>query len=230
MPALTGLRLTTVYGERVDVACAAVLLDMDGTLVDSSACVEAKWRWWSKRYGVDPNTVLAVAHGRRLDDTIRHTAPHLDLDRTVAELARHEEQETTGLDVVPGAPELLAALPAGTWAVVTSAWRTLAQIRLRHVGLSVPEVLVTADDTPAGKPNPDGYLVAAARLAREAADCVVVDDSPVGISAGHAAGMRVIGLCTTFTPPLLNADWVIEDLRSLRRHESAAPMTGAPAK
>lgn len=153
MPALTGLRLTTVYGERVDVACAAVLLDMDGTLVDSSACVEAKWRWWSKRYGVDPNTVLAVAHGRRLDDTIRHTAPHLDLDRTVAELARHEEQETTGLDVVPGAPELLAALPAGTWAVVTSAWRTLAQIRLRHVGLSVPEVLVTADDTPRASPT-----------------------------------------------------------------------------
>lgn len=209
------LELATPAG-RVPVDCGALLFDLDGTLVDSRECVERKWRAWSERHGLDTDELLRVAPGRQLTDTVERIAPHLDIGREVAELVRREEQDTTGLQAVPGAAALLAALPADAWAVVTSAWRRLAGIRLRHVGLPVPPVLVTADDGGPGKPAPDGYRAAAARLGRPAGECVVVEDSPVGIRAGRAAGMRVIGVATGFDARTLDADWVVDDLDSVR--------------
>src|SRR5690349_21401573 len=75
---------------------------------------------------------------------------------------------------------------------------------------------VTADDEGPGKPAPDGYRAAAAKLGRPAGGCIVVEDSPVGIQAGRAAGMRVIGVATTFDARTLDADWVVNDLSSVR--------------
>lgn len=208
------LKLATPTGH-TSVGCAAVLFDMDGTIVDSRTCVERKWRSWSERHGLDSAEVLRVSHGRQLADTVKQMAPQLDLAREVEELMLWEENDTTGLRAVPGAPSLLAALPDEAWAVVTSAWRRLAEIRMRHVRLPVPAVLITADDGGPGKPAPDGYLSAAARLGCPAERCVVVEDSPVGIRAGRAAGMRVIGVATTFAAPRLEADWVVDDLTAV---------------
>lgn len=214
------VQLVTPAGT-IPVDCDAVLFDMDGTIVDSRACVERKWRQWSERHGLDGDMVLRVAHGRQLDETIRRVAPYLDLAYESAVMMRWEEQETTGLRVVPGAADLLAALPIDAWAIVTSAWRRLAEIRMRHVGLPTPRVLVTADDGGPGKPAPDGYRKAARRLARPADRCVVVEDTPVGIQAARAAGMRVIGVATTFPAHALDADWVIDDLTPVRVHVPA---------
>ena len=92
---------------------AAVLLDMDGTLVDSDAAVERAWISWAAEYGLDPDAVLAVAHGSPGERTIRRMLPDLD-DRAVARsVARQLEKEYDDLsDVVaaPGADALLAAL------------------------------------------------------------------------------------------------------------------------
>jgi sugar-phosphatase len=102
--------------------------------------------------------------------------------------------------------------------VVTSAWQRLAEIRLGCAGLPLPRVLITADEVSRSKPHPDGYLIAAARLGAEPARCVVVEDAPVGIEAGRAAGMRVVAVATTFAREDLACELCVDDLRSISVH------------
>jgi sugar-phosphatase len=199
----------------VRLACDAVLFDMDGTLVDSRACVERVWRSWCAAHELDSERLLAVSHGRQNRDTIRLVAPQLDTAEEVAALVRAEEGCRDGIVAVPGAGRLLRWLPATRWAVVTSAWRRLAEVRLDQAGLPLPEVLVTADETRRSKPDPEGYLTAAARLAVPPAACVVVEDAPAGIAAARAAGMRVIGVTTTFDRDRLDCRWHVDDFESL---------------
>jgi sugar-phosphatase len=215
------LLVTDGGGVRV-VACEAVLFDMDGTLVDSNACVEKTWRRWAARHGLDADALLQDAHGRQSQETIRRVAPHLDTPEERAGLVRAEEDCREVVEV-PGARALLASLAPGRWAVVTSAWRRLAEIRLECAGLPVPRVLVTADQVSRSKPHPDGYLLAAERLGFPPAGCVVVEDAPVGVESGRAAGMRVIGIATTYARERLRCELCIDDLRSIRARNIAGP-------
>jgi sugar-phosphatase len=204
------LRLPEASGARV-LRCRGVLFDMDGTLVDSRVCVERTWRAWAARHGIDYEALMQVAHGRQNHETLRLVAPHLDAPAELAVLVRAEEECQEGLSAVPGAAALLGRLPAGAWAVVTSAWRRLAEMRLRAAGLPVPPVLVTAEDVLRSKPDPEGYLAAAGRLGIAPADCVVVEDAPAGIAAGRAAGMTVVGITTTFSMARLGCSVSIDD-------------------
>lgn len=174
----------------------AVLFDMDGTLVDSDAAVERAWRTWSAEYGADPEAVLAVAHGRPAEPTVREALPAADDETVAVAAARQLELQYDDLaDVVPvkGATELLARLTL-PWAIVTSADRRLAEARLNAAGIVLPPVLITAEMVRAGKPDPDGYLLAAAKLGIEPHRCLVVEDAEPGVRAGHAAGARVAAL------------------------------------
>jgi mannitol-1-/sugar-/sorbitol-6-phosphatase len=177
--------------------CAAVLFDLDGVLVDSRRCIETIWRVWAAGKRLDPEPFIRIAQGRRTSETIRTVAPDLDVAAEVAALDRLEEIETAGIHPVPGADRLVRSIPAARWAIVTSGSRRVASLRLGVVGLPVPDVFITSDTVRQGKPAPDGYLAAAARLGLEPADCVAVEDSPPGIAAARAAGMRVIALLTT---------------------------------
>lgn len=176
----------------------AVLLDMDGTLVDSDAAVERSWEQWAAEHDMDVDAVLAVAHGSPADITIRGLRPDLDDAAVAASAARQLHIQYDDLaDVVAtaGAAELVATLArlALPWAVVTSADVRLAAARLRAAGIIAP-VLVTIEDVAAGKPDPQGYLVAAARLGVDPARCLVVEDAAPGVAAGRAAGTQVAGL------------------------------------
>jgi len=195
---------------------AAVLADMDGTLVDSHVVVERHWRRFAARHALDPAPFLATAHGRRSSDVIRELAPQLDAASEAARLDAAEEVDIDGLRPVPGAAELLEALPAGTVAVVTSAHRSLAVSRMQAVGLRVPDVLVCGDEIARGKPDPEGYLRAADQLGVAPADCLVLEDVPAGVAAGAAAGALVIAVETTYPPAQLAASAAtVPDLRGL---------------
>ena len=116
---------------------------------------------------------------------------------------------------VPGAGELLSALPTGGWAVVTSCGRTFAFELLAHARLPAPAVLVGADDVLRAKPAPEGYLAAAKALKVDPAACLVVEDSAAGVAAGKAAGMTVIAVANAGHSHHVNADRVIDALASL---------------
>ena len=207
--------------EPVLIACDAVLFDMDGTLVDSTAVVERHWGAWAARHAIDLAELLRVSHGRPTIETLRLVAPHLATIEEAARLDADEAGDSDGLRPVVGARELVASLPPDRWAVVTSAGRALATRRLDAALLPVPDVLVTPDDVPHGKPNPMGYLEAARRLGAAPSRSIVLEDAPVGIQAGRAAGAIVIGVTTTF-PTLPDCVYVIPDLRALRLIESTS--------
>ena len=208
----------------------AVLLDMDGTLVDSTAVVVRLWRTWAARHGVDPEAILAVSHGRRGDDVLAEFAPSgVNQEAELKWLAARELIEREGIVPVRGAAALLAALPADRVAVVTSATRELTAVRMRAAGLPVPRLLVAADDVARGKPDPEGYQRAARLLGADPAHCLVVEDAPAGLQAGRAAGARVIAVATTLAREALEAwDWV-PDLAALRIGEGSAQTRTARA-
>jgi sugar-phosphatase len=181
----------------LEIACAAILFDMDGVLVDSHAVVKRTWARWCARNGMDEAAVLRAAHGRRTMDTLRAVAPHVDLEAEARWLAEVELGDSDGIVAVPGAGELTRALPDGGWAVVTSAGRELARRRMEWAGLPAPRSLVSAEQVQHGKPSPEGYLCAAGALGVEASRCVVIEDSPAGVRAARAAGTSVIALTTT---------------------------------
>jgi mannitol-1-/sugar-/sorbitol-6-phosphatase len=203
-------------GRRHVIRCAAVLFDMDGTLVDSSSCVESTWRTWAGKHGVDIDALLSISHGRQNYETIRMIAPHLETPEEIDFLVRTEEDCHEGVGEVRGARALLESMGTNArWAVVTSAWRTLAEKRLRLANLPIPDVLITSDDISHSKPHPEGYLLAAKRLGVAPADCLVIEDAHAGIEAARAAGMPVIGITTTFARDRLGVEWCIEDFREL---------------
>jgi mannitol-1-/sugar-/sorbitol-6-phosphatase len=180
-------------------AVTALLLDMDGTLVDSDAVVERIWRGWAARQGLDPDEVLKVAHGRQGHATMAELLPHRPVEQNFADNERMLAQETSDMDgIVPiaGAAVFVAALRTHCLphALVTSADDALARARMAAAGLALPEVMVTAESVSASKPDPEGFLKGAAELGHTPDDCVVFEDSPAGIAAGRAAGMRVVGI------------------------------------
>ena len=193
---------------------SAVLLDMDGTLVDSDAAVERAWSSWAAEHGVDPDAVLAIAHGSPPGPTIRRMLPDLD-DRAVADAAARQMdlqyEDLSDVIAALGADRLLATLErlALPWAVVTSADVRLARARLGAARVPEPPLLITVEDVRVGKPDPECYRVAAARLDVDPARCLVVEDAEPGVAAGRAAGMTVVGLRG------IEADVAIADLGEL---------------
>lgn len=176
----------------------AVLLDMDGTLVDSDAAVERSWRTWAAEYRVDPGREPLVAHGLPALGNIRRLRPDLSQDEAAA-AAQHQLEleyvDVADVTAAPGAHGLLAELDrlGLPWAVVTSADIRLAQIRLTAARIT-PALLVTIDDVRHGKPDPEGYLLAARKLGADPRRCLVVEDAEAGVAAGRAAGAVVAGL------------------------------------
>jgi mannitol-1-/sugar-/sorbitol-6-phosphatase len=197
--------------------CAAVLFDLDGVLVDSTRSVERQWRIWARERGIDEEKVAAVAHGVRALEVIRKIAPQLDAEAEVRKLESREAADHDSVAVMPGAAELVRAIPDGRWCVVTSGTRHLAKARLELAGIPVPNVMVTADDVVDGKPHPEPYLKGAKLLGVNPTECLVIEDAPAGIQSAHAGGMKVIALASTYPASALSeADAVVQKLDQIR--------------
>src|SRR5947209_16488634 len=199
----------------------ALLFDMDGTLVDSTASVLRGWQTVAAEFPIPPDLFAAVPrHGRPaveiLSDLLSGDALHRQLIPAAAERLDELEQTDTG-DVVllPGAARLLAAAPAGRWAVVTSAGRPLAKVRLCAAGIDAP-VLVTIDDVSRGKPDPEPFLLGAELLGVPPERCLVFEDAPAGLAAARAAGAATVAVATTHAADELDADVVVPDLSAVR--------------
>ncbi len=178
--------------------CEAILFDLDGVLVDSTQCVARIWASWARQHGLDPDYVTHVTHGQRTIDTVRHVAPQLDAQAETNKIEQQELNDANGLLVLPGAKELLNAVPPERYTIVTSGTRRLAAKRLQAAGLPVPSQMITADEVTHGKPDPEPYLAGARVLGREPQKCLVFEDAPSGIRSAKAAGMTVIGVTTTY--------------------------------
>src|SRR6476659_9457644 len=179
------------------VPARALLLDMDGTLVNSDAVVERCWRRWAERHGLDGDEVMKVVHGRQGYASMAVLLPNRPIEQNYADNARMLAEETADMDgvvAIPGAGEFLASLAGVPHALVTSADVALSTARMEAAGLGLPDVRITAESVGASKPDPEGFLKGAAELGIAPEDCVVFEDSGAGISAGRAAGMRVVGV------------------------------------
>ncbi len=190
---------------------------MDGILISSIGSVERSWTQWAILRGVDPALARVTAHGRRAVEAIAKLRPDLDRNAELNVIENLEIADNEGLTILPGVLELLAALPANRWTVVTSATERLTRIRLALGGIPVPEELVTADQVTRGKPHPEPFLAGAALLGVAPTDCLVLEDSSSGAEAGRAAGCTVVA--TTFSHPaesLNAAHYLVRDLTGIR--------------
>ncbi|GAQ57671.1 HAD-IA family hydrolase [Streptomyces acidiscabies] len=202
--------------EPVVIDARALLLDMDGTLVNSDAVVERIWRRWAEAHGLDGDEVMQVVHGRQGHASMAVLLPDRPVEQNLADNARMLAQETADMDGVvpiPGAPDFLTALAGVPHALVTSADVPLSTARMAAAGLPLPALRITAESVGASKPDPEGFLKAAAELGVAPADCVVFEDSGAGIQAGKAAGMRVVGVGERAAAH--PADVVVRDLREI---------------
>jgi sugar-phosphatase len=171
---------------------AAFLFDMDGTLLDSSAVVDRVWGTWARQNGFDAAALLADVHGVRAEDTIRRFAgPAMDVAKETQWILEAEVRDVEGVIAVEGIHAFIERLDPGTWAIVTSAPRALAEARLGAVNLPIPAVMITAEDVQRGKPDPQGFLLGAARLGVPISQCLVFEDSAAGVAAAKAAGADV---------------------------------------
>jgi len=173
---------------------AAVISDLDGTLVDSMAPTARAWERWGARHGLDGAALQAANHGRPARDVLAEMFPAAELEAEAAWLLDAEVADTDGVVALPGAAGVLDLPTVG---IATSCFAPLAVARIRAAGLRIPDVLVTGDETARGKPSPEPFLLAAERLRVDPADCLVLEDAPAGVAAARAAGMAVWAVTTT---------------------------------
>lgn len=205
------------------ITADALLFDNDGTLISSLESVYRCWSRWAKEYGVTEEDFARVAlHGRPAAEIVADLLPADLVPEAVARIEQLEVEDAGGVVALPGTLALLESLPAERWAVVTSATQRLAEARLGQAGIR-PKNLIAADDISRGKPDPEPFLLAAARLGADPARCVVFEDAPVGLAAGRAAGMVTVALTTTHRAEELSADLVVPDLSAV----SAQAMGGS---
>jgi sugar-phosphatase len=194
---------------------AAVLFDMDGTLIDSTPVVVRSWITWALERGIPPER-LEGHHGVPSAQIVRGLVPESDVEEAIARINALEIADVEGITMLPGAAEAVAALPEARRAIVTSCTRPLAAARIAAAGLRAPSVVVTADDVTTGKPDPAPYLLGARRLGVDPADCLVVEDAPSGLLSARTAGAATLAVTTTTPAEQLDADAVVGTLADVR--------------
>ena len=201
----------------------AVILDMDGLMVDSEPLSRRAWNQVLKTYGADlDDAVYRGIIGRRTTESAAIMIQTYDLPLEVGDLVRLKtdalsEIRAAGMPVMPGLYELHDCILRNnlTWGVATSSLRAYAEDILQQIGLFAScSAVVGGDEVPHGKPAPDIYLLAAERLGTPAAKCLAFEDSGPGWQAAHAAGLLVAAVPNgdTLTTDFSAADHIFPSL------------------
>lgn len=171
----------------------AVLLDVDGTLLDVLPNLRRVWADWALRHHLDPELVWQTALVTRPTETFAAVAPSLDPASCLAVLHELEDEDahSGSYTAFDGARELLHTLRPADWAIVTGNYAHRVRIRFERLGLPLPRVIVDADSVTRGKPHPEGYLKAAKALGRRPDQCLSLEDGESGIAAARRAGATV---------------------------------------
>ena len=183
----------------------ALIFDLDGVVIDSMPTHTLAWERYLESNGIDPSNIEARMHGKRNDDLVRDLfGAHLS-DAAVFEHGAAKERlfremigATLEQKLVPGIREFLAeASKTVPLAVGTNAEPDNVDFTLNGAGIrQYFRAIVDGTQVARAKPTPDVYLRGAELLKVDPANCIVFEDSPVGIEAARAAGMRVVGLLT----------------------------------
>jgi beta-phosphoglucomutase family hydrolase len=197
----------------------ALLFDMDGVMLNSNPLHRDAWTEYNQRHGIvtTPEMRLRIS-GKRNDEVVRDFFGADLSDEEVMAHGRAKEALYRGLmgerlpgAIVPGIEAFLARHGALKTALVTNAEPANVNFVLDGSGLRrYFDAVVTGDDVQLPKPHPDIYLRAAELLRVAPSDCVVFEDSPIGVAAALAAGMRVVGVATS-EPDLAGASLMIAD-------------------
>ncbi len=210
--------MTTDAGRRAD---RAVLFDLDGVIVDSRPHHLSAWHALAREQGIaHAPDYFTQTFGLRNDAILGPLLGAARAGELAALAARKEElfraQARGRLVALPGVRELLDFLDAQgiPKAIVTSTPRANLELILETLRLGARfDALVAEEDAAKGKPDPEGFLVAARRVGIAPERCVVIEDAPAGLRAAKAGGMRAIGVTTTHpAPDLGDADLVVESL------------------
>jgi beta-phosphoglucomutase len=200
-----------------------VIWDLDGTLINS---VEYHWQAWRAVMAAENFSFtyeqFVADFGKRNDEILRgYFGPDLP-ESEVARMALAKEEKyralvrTEGLELLPGCRRWLEKLKADGWrqALGTSAPRGNIDAVFAATGIEIYfDAVMSAEEVSQGKPAPDVFLAAAAKMNLDPTRCIVVEDAPAGIEAGRRAGMLTIGVLTTHAG--LQADYVFATLSDL---------------
>ena len=199
------------WAERWDAE--AILLEVDGVLLDTAAGTRAAWRWWAGHLGLDAEVVAAATWGVPERAAVQQLQPGRDLDADLAAIRERRWLLLRTARRVRGAVSMVRSLPPSRWAIATSSTAEQLDARLRRLRLEPPAVVVTADDLAPGRPSPAAHLAAAARLAVDPGACLAFESSPAGIAAARAAGAVTVAIGPRgLHPALAGADAVRSDL------------------
>jgi sugar-phosphatase len=202
-------------GRLADRVFEAVIFDLDGTLIDSTPAVLRSWATWTREHGLTPED-HAGHHGMPSANVVRALLPAERHEAAIARINELEIADVSDIVVLPGAAMALKALKDAKNAIATSCDVPLAKARIAAAKLEPPSVLVTADDVAHGKPAPDPFLEAARRLEVDPANCLVVEDAPMGLQSARAAGCATLAVITTTPREQLVADAVVSTLADVR--------------
>lgn len=208
------------YPDSVTITVRGVLIDMDGVLISSTSCDERCWLRWARIHGIEGRFALKDTHGRRTKDTIRALRPDLDAEVEQKRMEEIEMEEREGIVPLPGAWQFVASLPSEMWTIVSSASERVLRARLECAHIHVPANVVTADSVLHGKPHPEPYQTAARILGLQPAECLVIEDSPSGITSGRAARCKILAVLSSHpVADLTEANWIVPSLE----HVTATP-------
>lgn len=196
---------------------AAVVLEVDGVLVDTWAAHRATWSWWARRVGIDPATASRTAAGRVVTEAVGVLAPGCDVDREAAAIDARDATLARSMTRVRHARTLLRQLPGRRHAVVSPHTDTALHRRRTRGRLPDSVVALRGDELASGPPAPGLVSEAVDRLRHPAADTLALVWSPAMADAASAAGVRTVGI-----GPLLaeqapaGVEAVADDLDALR--------------
>lgn len=200
--------------------CHALLLDLDGTLVDSSEAILRGWRAWAHAAHVSTSNLEEIVHGRSAAETISLLIPGVsseELQVHVREVLKTQELDPSPAYPIPAASRLIEDIGGDRWAVVTGCSMGMAQARLQACNLPIPDVLITDESVNFGKPHPQGFLLALQHLNIASHQAVAVEDAPAGVTAAKAAGLRTVAVTSTHkATALAHADVVVASLDEIK--------------